>query len=93
MLRSRDTGWTRSKQDQRRRGTNCGLLVHVLPGPNKGFLCKPRRRLSLRLKRGHQGCLIYESQTSWAIDGQKLCQFENVSPNEILTIILDLEIW
>jgi hypothetical protein len=21
-------------------GTNCGLLVNVLPGPNKGFLCK-----------------------------------------------------
>jgi hypothetical protein len=27
-------------------GTNCGLLVHVLPGPNKRRVCKPSMILS-----------------------------------------------
>jgi hypothetical protein len=54
------TGWNRSKQDQRRAwvqgglvpnkisgvGTNYGLLVHVLPGPNKQRAWKPRMILS-----------------------------------------------
>ena len=40
------TGWTRSKQDQRRGFITIGLLVHVLPGPTKQRALKASKRLS-----------------------------------------------
>jgi hypothetical protein len=46
-----------------------------------------RQTAKFKTQRGHRGCYIAASKTSWVIDSPKLLLFENIAPNKILTII------